>query len=198
MWSAHGPDDLHRRMMAPTNEIPVALPLNVLLARTDDAAVALIGLQVHSTGLSFTMAVRVRGGVHPPDRLHDLMWGSRGPGSSALLLGVEFADGRRASTVGSPDKLGDGIVLTQGSGSGGELEVDQNWWLHPLPPEGPLRVVARCAEIGIDETATELDGAAIRRAADDVVTLWPWSPPTPREDRDRRGPDLPGDSWFSG
>ncbi|MCZ2858664.1 hypothetical protein [Blastococcus sp. VKM Ac-2987] len=76
MWTEHGPDDLHRRMVAPTNEIPVALPVNAVLARTDDAG--------------------------------------------------------------------------------------------------------------------------IRRAAEQIVPLWPWSPPTPREDRDRRGPDLPGDSWFAG
>ncbi|WP_346621010.1 hypothetical protein [Blastococcus montanus] len=198
MWTEHGPDDLHRRMIAPTNEIPVALPVNALLARTDDAAVALVGLHVYSTGLSFDLVVRVRGGVHPRDRLHDLMW-SHGPGPGRFLLGVQFADGRRASTIGSPDKLDDGIVLNQGSGSGGELEVDQNWWLHPLPPEGPMRIVVRCAELGIEETVTELDGSSIRRAAGDVVELWPWTPPEPaREEREPRGPDVPPDSWFAG
>ena len=51
MWSSTWPhgepdDDFSRRMSAPENEVPVALPQNVLLARTDGVAVALLGLQV--------------------------------------------------------------------------------------------------------------------------------------------------------
>ena len=52
-----------------------------------------------------------------------------------------------------------------------------------------------CAALGIDETSTVVDGALIRRAAADVVTLWPWR----RPDRDRpppSAPDLPAGSWF--
>jgi len=38
--------------------LPVALPQNLLLARTDDVAVALIGLQVYTTGMAFELTVR--------------------------------------------------------------------------------------------------------------------------------------------
>ena len=60
MWSTgmgqDGPDDdFLRRVTAPENEIPVGLPTSVVLARTDDAAVALFGLQVYTTGVAFTL-----------------------------------------------------------------------------------------------------------------------------------------------
>jgi hypothetical protein len=200
MWSAFPQDgepdaEFHRRMSAPENEIPVAVPLNTVLARTAGAAVALTGLQVYSTGVSFDLAFRVRSPLEPAHRgLSDLVF-EHGGSAGRFLLGIELADGRRASNVFGRDS-DDGIVFHAGGGGGGELSVDQSWWLHPLPPEGPLRFVLGCAALGIPETSTLVDGLLIRRAAADVVTLWPWSPP----DHDRPPappPDLPADSWFA-
>jgi len=204
MWSADGPgheppdEEFYRRMSRPDNEIPVALPLNVLLARTDDAAIALLGLQVYSSGVSFTLTIRARVWSHDDGRgLHEMVF-AHGRGASALLLGVEFADGRRGSNLhrfGAPD--GSDIVFHPGGGNGHDRTVDQEWWLSPLPPEGPVRLVLSCAPLGIEETTTEVDGVAISRAALEVVTLWPWEPP------DLSGgppppPDVPDDSWFAG
>ncbi|MGY1777364.1 hypothetical protein ACI8AV_15995 [Geodermatophilus sp. SYSU D00804] len=190
-----GPDDdALRRTGAPQNELPVALPQNVLLARTDDAVVALLGMQVYSTGLAFDLGVRIRPGSLSGAELHEVLWR---PGVPPLLLGLELADGTRVDNVGEPGQGGD-VVLTQGSGSGSENSVDHSWWLSPPPPAGPLTVVVRCPELGVPETSTVLDGTAIREAADRAVTLWPWEPPR------RRGPDLPPsppeipeDSWFA-
>ena len=199
MWSAFSQDgepdaEFHRRMGAPENEIPVAVPLNTVLARTRDAAVALTGLQVYSTGVSFDLSVRIRSPLGPAHRgLNDLVF-DHGGSPGQFLLGVELSDGRRASNVlghaGSDD-----VVFHSGGGGGGELSVDQSWWLYPLPPEGPLRLVIGCPALGIEESSTVVDGALIRRAAADVLTLWPWSPP----DHDRPpppAPDLPPGSWF--
>ncbi len=205
MWSVElpsddGPDeDFYRRMSAPENEIPVALPQNLLLARTDDAAVALLGLQVHTTGVSFTLVVRVRPSSErlAGRSLNELVW-EHGPGAGRLLMGLEFSDGRRVSTLGTPGAAND-VVFTNGGGSGGEASVEQSWWLNPLPPEGPLRFVVRCTELGIEEASAVLDGAAIRWAAADVVTLWPWAPPPEhRHAEPPCPPDVPSDSWFAG
>ena len=205
MWSVpltsdDGPDEeFYRRMSAPENEIPVALPTNLLLARTHDAAVALVGLQVYTTGVAFTLVVRVRPSSQQlaGRSLNDLVW-ERGPGSGRLMMGLELSDGRRVSTLRMPGAPDD-IVFTNGGGSGGEASVEQSWWLNPLPPEGPLRFVVRCAELGIEEASVVLDGTAIRRAADDVVTLWPWAPPPEhRHAEPPRPPDVPADSWFAG
>jgi hypothetical protein len=189
-------DDLHWRVQPPENEVPVALPQNVLLARTEDVAVALLGLQVHSTGVVFELTVRVRPSARADlgHRLQELVW-DRGRGTARFLLGVELADGRRGSSV--PNRSSGGVFLHSRGGSGGDSSIRQRWWLSPLPPEGPLTVVVRCPELGIEETSADLDGTAIRRAAEQVVELWPWSrqelaPPEPPPP-----PDLPDDSWFA-
>ncbi len=96
-WPYGEPDEeLHRRVQPPEHEIPVALPQNVLLARTDDVAVALLGLQVSSTGVSFHLTVRVRAAAlrRADRRLTELVW-DHGPRRGRFLLGVEFSDGRR-------------------------------------------------------------------------------------------------------
>jgi hypothetical protein len=187
-------------MARPENEIPVAVPLNTVLARTDDIALALLGLQVYSTGLSVDLALRAR--VPPTGPQRDLGQFLFGPPhrTAGLLVGLEFADGRRITNTGPPfagatDE--DGFVFHPGGGSGGTLAADQSWWLSPLPPAGPLRIVVRCEPLGIAETSTVIDGTAIVQAAARVVELWPWEPapepPPPWE----QPPDVPGDSWFS-
>ena len=202
MWTAAfgadgGPDDEQlRRMSAPDNEIPVAVPLNVLLARTDDAAMALLDLQVYTTGMSLTLAVRARSGPGARD-LNNLVFEHRPSGAGRLLLGVEFADGRRASNLYGLEPQSD-VVFHSGGGGGGDRSVDQSWWLSPLPPEGPLTFVTRCAALGIRETRTVVDASVIRGAAADVITLWPWTPPDYGEHPPPPPPDLPEGSWFAG
>jgi hypothetical protein len=203
MWSTGMGDDepdedFFRLFSAPENEIPVGLPTSVVLARTDDAAVALFGLQVYTTGVAFTLVIRVRPSsqLGSGRALNELVWG-RGSGPGRFLIGIELSDGRRASGLSMPDRDSD-LVFHSGSGSGGEASVEQTWWLSPLPPDGPLRLVVRCPELGIEETVTELDASAMRRAADGVVTLWPWERPPEDRQVEPPPPDVPPDSWFAG
>ena len=200
MWTATVDDGARPapgRYSAPENELPVALPVDLVLARTDDVAVAITRLQVYSAGLSLDLVVRLRpsAAAARDGRLNELLW-RHGPGGSGFLLGFGFADGRRTSTV--PGGGGD-VVLVSGGGGGGMSAVDQSWWLHPLPPEGPVTVAVRCDELGIPESLAELDGTAVRRAAERVVTLWPWEPPPEESLRDEPPPpSVPPDSWFAG
>ena len=95
-----------RKMSPPDNEFPASVGLTVLLGRTDDTAVGLTNVEAFSTGFRFTLAVRVR---QPPPRLargglHMLISSHGLPGidvplEDRLLLGLEYADGRRASTL---------------------------------------------------------------------------------------------------
>ena len=205
MWSStFGSDgepdeEFMRRMGPPENELPVALPMNVVLARTGDVAAGLSGLQVYTTGLSFGLVVRMRPSAQGSfgRTIDEVIWG-HGSGIGQLLLGVEFADGRRVSSLPLRERNGD-VVLHPGGGSGGMNSVEQSWWLSPLPPEGPVRIVVRCDALGIEETVTELDGSAIRRASRDVVVLWPWERPLeggPHEPP--QPPEAPPGSWFAG
>lgn len=201
MWShasGHGDPDLERRMNRPENELPTALPTNQVIIRTPDVAVALLSLQAYTTGVAFQLAARAPGPEDPAEgnRLGELFWDHR-RGSPRFQLGVQFADGRRASNLLGRDGDGD-LIFHPGGGSGGSLSVDQDWWLSPLPPDGPLRVVVRCPEIGLEETALELDGTEIRRAGEAATVLWPWQPPLEQPYELPPPPDLPAGSWFAG
>lgn len=92
-----------RRMEPPSDEVGCGLPVTAILGRTPDAAVAVTALTAFSTGVSFTVAVRLR---VPPENvrgpgLYDLIGEHHRPGADIdpdqrLLLGVEYADGRTA------------------------------------------------------------------------------------------------------
>lgn len=190
--------DVLRRMNAPENELPVSLPQNVVLARSADLAVAVVGLQVYTTGVAFQLVVRMRPAAQEAlgRDLDELFWGHRSGAGRSFMFGVEFADGRRAGTYGH---FGDGdVIFHQGSGSGGDASIEQNWWLSPVPPPGLLRLVVRCAELGIEETVVELDGEAVARAVDSVTTLWPWESPRHRDPEPPPPVELPAGSWFAG
>lgn len=199
--SSDGDDDGRmQRFNPPENEVPAVHPVSAVLARTEHSALSLTGVRVFSTGLAFTIDLRCRPEALPEGSvdLHSLLWG-RG-GESRVLVGLEFADGRRVSNLPGRDPFGgdaDAVVFHQGSGSGSQLSLEQEWWLSPLPPAGPLRIVVRCDLLGLPEASLELDGAAVRAAAEGVVVLWPWVSPSALQEPEPVMPDLPADSWFA-
>jgi len=68
------------------------------------------------------------------------------------------------------------LVVHHGSSGGSERRWDGLFWVHPLPPDGPVTSVASWPGYGVTETRAELDGAAIRAAAARAVILWPEEP----------------------
>ena len=166
--------------------IPGSVPAEVMLIRTEQVAVAIGSVRAYPNGFEFTLHTRLRhedetglGGADPLDR-RGLWRGRRDPGE-VLRLGVMYADGRRtATTAGHPfvdDDADDGrLVLHQDGGGGNTRRWDGDFWVYPLPPEGPVTFVASWPKHGVAETRAELDGAAIRAAARRAVTLWPEEP----------------------
>ena len=192
---------IHRRMNPPVNEQPVPLPVNLVVARAENVVVALSGVDVYSVGFAFTLRVRLRTRPVRAHQMHLLIGGYGGADTDPeqrLLVGIEFADGRRASSaVPDPAARADPQrpLLTGGGGSGGDVAMDRVNWVTPLPPDGPLLVVVRCGALGVPESTVRLDGGEIARAAEQVTVLWP--PPPPATMQDRRPPRLPSDGWFS-
>ncbi len=185
----------------PDNEVPAAVPLSFVLARTDDVAVAVTGVHAYTSGIAFTVSVRLRHERVLPGRhdLHDVVSGWRGSSDGQLLLGAEFADGRAASTAGlgrapAADSGLDQPLLVPGGGGGSERHADHEYWLAPVPPPGPLTLVVACTALGIAETAVEVDGDLLVQAAARSEVLWPYEPPAEPSWGD--GPDLPGEGWF--
>src|SRR3954451_3979970 len=200
-----------RRVSAPENEAPAALPFSAVLGRTDETAVFVSGFRVYTTGFAFTLSVRLRSEPRQGEHFHELLFGGYGVAEPAgnlderLLLGVEYADGRTATSLTSdrPPRFEadpaqtDELLLRMGSGGGGGRSYDHELWLCPLPPAGPVIFVCRWPGFGITENQIELDGRQIVAAAERVQTLWPWEPRSIEPDPEPPEPQLPSEGWFA-
>jgi hypothetical protein len=198
-----------RRMSPPENEFPAGVGLTMLLGRSDDAAVGITQVEAFSTGFRFTLAVRLRQprAQLAPGGLFMLIGPHVPPGveiplEDRLLLGIEYPDGRRVSTLDDSRMSGPGatpdgeeLVLVQQGGGGGDQSVDQTYWVAPLPPAGPVTVVLSWAGFGMPESRTVLDGGVIRSAAAGSQVLWPQPPVTgPQQPPSSPRPDS---GWFA-
>lgn len=200
-------DAWQRRSGPPENEVPSPVPAAAILGRTDDVAVALLGMVAYSTGVGFTLAVRMR--VEPRShRTYELIsghaYGDDEASPDRLLLGVEYADGRTATNLGGPWPPGSEWddadvsqpVLSPSSGGGGGRSYDQTYFLSPLPPPGPLTVVCTWAAFDVPESRAVLDGESIATAGSRAVVLWPWEPEQPGA-HEPPEPRVPAAGWFA-
>jgi hypothetical protein len=187
-------ESLWRRRSVPENEVPVSVAFDCMLARNEDAAVFLSGLRVYRNGVGFAVEVRTRtrlfegGDVH--SALHD-------HGPTALLLGIELADGRRCThhRREAPDPTGPALLAQGGGGS--SRSADLSLFLAPLPPAGATKLLCAWPWLGIGDHVTVLPTDAILTAAESVVELWPWEPESRQPESPLAAPAVPSDSWFS-
>jgi len=167
--------------------IPAPVPAAVVLIRTEQVAVAVGSVRAYPNGFEFTVHIRLRGEAESSWQGHSDPFERHRPRRGAqwsddqLRLGILYADGRRAATTGvyyrPPDDDDNGrLVLQQGGGGGSSCSQDWDFWVHPLPPGGPVTLVGSWVEHGIAESRAEVDGAAIGAAAGRAVTLWPEEP----------------------
>ena len=170
----------------PDTVVPGSVAAEAVVACTDAVAVAVGSLRAYANGFEFTVHVRQRatdddGFREPLDPLgrHPRVRGAAEPGR-VLRLGIAYADGRRAAAIGHwtpADPEGDSdLVLEQRGSSGSEYRWDGEFWVHPLPPEGPVTFVVSWLAQDVVEERAEVDGAAIRAAATRAVDLWPGGP----------------------
>jgi hypothetical protein len=184
-----------RRLVTPTNEVPVLLPWSTVLARTEDIAVLLLGARLYTTGIEFDISVRAKG-----PGLLDLHSGAAGrpsAGGNVLCFGVEGTDGFAATNVVRDGRaLDDGPSLMPGGGGGSYGTISIPYLLHPVPPSGPVTVWVAWPARGLDETSVGFDGSDLGQLVARVAELWPedpdatW-PPTPP------APNLPAGGWFA-
>lgn len=175
------PPRRHHRWDPPEAEFPGIAGIDTLvLARTDQVAVAITGLSAYSTGVEIFLTARIRpSATHPEEHLpggpRDLAASRR-----SFRFGLQFADGGKA--VGRPggprpDRESEpaGPVLYPFAGGGGPHSFISRWWTWPLPPAGPLEFVCEWPAFGIAESRVGIDAQLILDAAKRGIRLWPES-----------------------
>jgi hypothetical protein len=180
----------------PANTLGGVVALELLVARSDKAAVWLGSATVYPTGVDFALAIRWR-----PEFRDVTMYGrpwhyepspSGGLPDELFRAGIEFADGSKATTLGSglgttvaiagrPDDSPEGPLLLPRGGSGGAESRSQALWLWPLPSQGPLSFVCEWPALDIGLSRTQIDAARLQEAASRSRTLW-------EDDRPAAGP----------
>lgn len=175
----------HPAWLRPDGVIPGVAQAALSLIRTDEVAVAISGVRAYPNGFEFTVHARVRHedlpwGVPPIDSTADPR--TRQAPEKALRLGVLYADGRRARTPGGrpygpADKAGsEHLTFMEVSRSGTDRQWDGDFWVHPLPTDGPVTFVASWLLYGVAEVRAELDSTVIHEAARRAVIVWPGEP----------------------
>jgi hypothetical protein len=163
----------------PPNVLGSAVPLEIVLARTDAVAIVVAGATAYPTGLEFTVSVRRRGKGRTALEEHPLAFHHQQGGDlpdELLRFGVQFADGRKATSVGGLlrplDQKPSHPVLTPRGGGGGGGQWELGFWLYPLPPAGPIAFVCEWPAEGIELTRQEVEADVIREAAERAEVLW--------------------------
>ena len=177
---------------SPRNELGAPVPLRLVLARTDHVAVALAGATAYSTGVTLTVAVRSRrsGTIEDVDDLfgdpygmpfahllrHRLQGGELPP--ELLRFGVQFSDGRKATSLGGAlpgvdEEALSGAVLTQGGGGGGGGDWESDFWLWPVPPPGPVTFAVEWPAREIKLSKQQVDASVFIDASEQSEALWP-------------------------
>ena len=171
--------------MKPEAVLPGTAAVERILARSDEAVVAVNGMAGYPAGFEFTLTavlrVERRGGsltshahwLDPDDPLPDRF----------LRVGVEFSDGRRATNVShrghfpaDPSAEPGAPMLMMHGGGGSGRRQDLTYWVWPLPPPGPLAIVCEWPVYAIGESRIEIDAAVILDASARAIQLWPDDP----------------------
>jgi len=170
-------------MSPPEDELGVAVPVQQVLTAGDEAVVVLSSCVAYTTG--FQLVVGIRRKNEPPPlanpRLH------RDMPETSMEIGVRFTDGRETSpardaaqrraffdavAAGSDPPLPAGPMIGSGGGGGGGRRWDWTYWIWPLPPDGPMTVIARWPAGRVPDGEIQVDGSAIRMAGERSEKLW--------------------------
>ncbi len=176
----------------PRGTLPGVLPLALLLVRNDEVAISVLRVDAYPSGFGFDLLVMLADDTRPLDPM-GFAYGRRPRGdgedvpASLLRVGVQFADGAKATNVAAhhfpaPGQRPDPPVLHPGGGGGGGGgQWHQRLWVWPLPPPGPLAFVCEWPEVDIPLTRREIDAQEILDASarahvifsDDHLPEWP-------------------------
>lgn len=171
--------------MKPEAALAGVVAEDLLLARTDQAAIAITGLLAYRTGFEFVLSAVLRredrrGRIFGPGAHH--YWSGRDNDeplpAEFLRFGLQFADGSVATNLDRrpfvpPDSQPAGPVLLADGGGGGSRRYDMRYWVWPLPPPGRVAFVCEWPVYTIPESRADIDAQLIMDAAARAIQLWP-------------------------
>jgi hypothetical protein len=165
----------HPRQGPPDSVLGEPVSGRTIVARTDEFVIAVDRIVAYPSG--FELGVTVRTHDQPVfgsfDESQRRTWsGSAAFPGQSLSVGVVFADGRRSSVDNFRSAPGGDVRLVPMRGGGTQIRYDQQFWVEPLPPPGPLAVVVEWERRDLPETRADLDAGAILEAATKAETLW--------------------------
>ena len=168
----------------PEDEYPSRILVREFLAQTAGTTLSVSHADVYSNGVVIKAAWEIRR-TDETDAEWQLATMHRMHGRSvedALRFGVGFNDGTVVTTVDMASRVDifnqrptGWVLMEQGGGGGGgedRYSGSSALWLWPLPPAGPIELVAEWADRRIPESHLTLDGDAILAAVPHVRSLW--------------------------
>jgi hypothetical protein len=164
----------------PPNEIGQTVALNAIVARSDRCIIAVSGVVVYSLGFELQVRLRLRDVVCWIDPLGDRR-GFPEDGrendrlaDDLLRMGIEFADGRKATSTDDfrrPDEAAPAAYFQVSGGGGGGL-WDFTCWIWPLPSNSPTTFVVEWPALGIQLTRYELPTDPMLQASKQSLSIW--------------------------
>lgn len=169
-------------MGPPRDVVPAVVPLEKVVASTDEVAVYLSGFWVYPAGFEFEALAVGRdeeSGLDPFSFDHSYAAEKTGEiPLQQLRLGFEFGDGSKVTnTSGQFDWEWVGNrpaapIMSGSRGQSGEGRWSETFWVWPLPPAGSLTFVCEWPAAEIPLTRSGLDAAAIIEAASRAQRLF--------------------------
>jgi hypothetical protein len=166
-------------MGPPYGVLPGVASLELVIARNDRAAVYVGRCSVYPTGFELELRVLAAADAGELDPSLNGIYHRPGRGTNyedMLRFGLEFDDGRKATNVGGFAHRGEepqGPVLWGMGGGGGGGRWQQDFWVWPLPPPGPLTLACEWPAAGIKLNCVEVDSQLLRNASARARELFP-------------------------
>jgi hypothetical protein len=170
----------------PDDEVGVAVGTRTVLASQPRLFIAITDCAAYSNGFTLALALRSKDDIPP----HAMGFGpTHDPDDdSGIQIGIRFSDGREARSTGvargpmmrfyrawsegdEPDVPEEPLIV-QRSGGGGGRHFDFNYFIWPLPPDGPVTITCRWPARGLQTAGKQLNGTAIRAAGLKSKSVW--------------------------
>ena len=156
-------------------------PVRAVLIKGESLLIVVDGFVVYPTGFELVLTTVQREAEEAPHPMFPHPHASAGQ-AEMLRFGVGFADGRKATNLESaapwatpPRDAGTMVLMPRGGGGGGG-RWRQEWWVYGLPPDGPVTFVVEWPARHLPETYAQVDGSALRQAAEQAEVLWEVDP----------------------